>query len=114
MTLMASSRPLPGALRRKVIRRAKNSCEYCRVPQALCHDPFEMDHIVPRAKRGVTIFENLALACSVCNAGKLDRTAATDPGSGRRVKLYNPRTQDWADHFEWSDDYGTIIGRSPT
>jgi 5-methylcytosine-specific restriction endonuclease McrA len=111
---MARSRAVPAALRRRVIRRARNACEYCRMPQALCHDPFEMDHIVPQGKGGPTTYANLALACSVCNAGKLDRTRATDPDTGRRVKLFNPRSQRWADHFRWSDDFGSIIGRTPT
>ena len=73
-----------------------------------------MDHIVPQGKGGPTTYENLALACSVCNAGKLDRTSAIDPVTGRRAKLFNHRTQRWADHFRWSDDFGAILGRTPT
>jgi 5-methylcytosine-specific restriction endonuclease McrA len=73
-----------------------------------------MDHIVPQGKGGRTTFANLCLACSVCNAGKLDRISAPDPDSGRRVKLFNPRTQRWADHFGWSQDFTTIVGLSPT
>jgi 5-methylcytosine-specific restriction endonuclease McrA len=111
---MARSRPVPAALRHRVIRRAKNACEYCQVPQVLCHDMLEMDHIIPQGKGGPTTYENLALACSVCNAGKLDRTSATDPNTGLGVKLFNPRSQRWADHFRWSDEFGTILGRTPT
>jgi hypothetical protein len=111
---MTRSRPVQAALRRRVIRRATNLCEYCRAPQVLCHDPFEMDHVIPQAERGATTYENLALACSVCNAGKLDQTGATDPDTGRRVKLFNPRSQQWAEHFQWSEDHGTVIGRTPT
>jgi len=50
--------------------------------------------------------------CAFCNNAKRDRISATDPLTGRRVRLYHPRVQDWNDHFRWSDDLGTIVGRT--
>lgn len=37
-----------------------------------------------------------------------------DPGSGENVSLFNPRTQDWSDHFEWVDDGVQVLGKTPT
>jgi hypothetical protein len=28
--------------------------------------------------------------------------------------MFNPRIQKWNEHFEWSDDYTRIIGKTPT
>jgi hypothetical protein len=69
-----------------------------------------MDHIVPRAKGGSSNFKNLGLACSVCNNGKRAHTRASDPDTGRQVRLFNPRKDRWSRHFHWSKDFGTIIG----
>lgn len=33
-----------------------------------------------------------------------------DPLTGRRVKLFNPRRQQWTRHFTWSADGARIIG----
>ncbi|MCU0238887.1 MAG: hypothetical protein MUC29_05555, partial [Pyrinomonadaceae bacterium] len=29
------------------------------------------------------------------------------------VPLFNPRTQIWSEHFEWSENYTQIIGKTP-
>ena len=61
---------VPSNLRRYVVERAVSLCEYCRLRQDLCPEPFEVDHIIPRAASGLTILENLCLACPVCNNAK--------------------------------------------
>jgi hypothetical protein len=53
------------------------------------------------------------LACSSCNSHKHARTEAIDAASGETVPLYNPRHQDWSDHFTWSEDGTHIIGLTP-
>lgn len=30
------------------------------------------------------------------------------------AQLYNPRTDIWAEHFKWDDDFIEILGISPT
>jgi len=35
-----------------------------------------------------------------------------DPLSGRRVRLFNPRRQQWKRHFRWSEDGTLIIGQT--
>jgi hypothetical protein len=74
---------------------------------------FHLDHITPRSAGGQTIIENLCLACSHCNIAKRDRTAATDPRTGKRVPLYNPRTDVWEEHFRWSRAWKNLLGRTP-
>ena len=45
---------------------------------------------------------NMALACPHCNARKWAHFDGEDPVSGQQVALFNPRTQRWKDHFQWS------------
>jgi len=45
---------------------------------------------------------NMALACPHCNARKWAHVDGEDPVSGQRVALFNPRTQRWEEHFQWS------------
>jgi hypothetical protein len=50
----------------------------------------------------------------MCNNFKGTQTHALDPLTGRRVRLFNPRTQRWSRHFHWSADGTQIIGRTAT
>jgi hypothetical protein len=52
--------------------------------------------------------ENLALSCSFCNQAKGSDIASIDPESGDTVRLYNPRIDDWADHFLFEVKSGVI------
>ena len=73
----------------------------------------EIDHIIPEARGGTSVEENLWLACPMCNSHKADRQEALDPESRAMVALFNPRAERWEEHFEWIED-GTIIqGKSP-
>jgi hypothetical protein len=72
----------------------------------------EVDHLIPRSKGGGDDESNLWLACRDCNRSKGAQTAGVDPISGETVALFNPRTQRWAEHFQWSSDGTRIIGRT--
>jgi hypothetical protein len=63
---------------------------------------FPVDHVIPQSQGGRTVLENLALACSSCNARKWVHQDKVDPRTGKSVPLFNPRAQVWADHFRWS------------
>ena len=89
-------------LRDMVVRRASNRCEYCQLPAQLQVGGFEVDHILPRSQGGQTDLANLALACPHCNAYKWAYIDGEDPVSGQTITLFNPRTQTWEDHFQWS------------
>jgi hypothetical protein len=97
---------------RQVIRRAGERCEYCRMHQSLQGATFHIEHITPRAAGGSDELDNLGLACPSCNLSKSDRRTATDPDTGQDLPLFHPRTDRWADHFDWA---GTeLVGRTPT
>lgn len=60
-------------LRFRVLQRDNFKCKICGKSPA--NDPsiiLHVDHIIPWAKEGETIFENLQTLCSKCNLGKSD------------------------------------------
>lgn len=92
---------MPQRLRRLVLKRAAERCEYCGLSQAGQEATFHIDHVMPRSAGGGTTEDNLALACVSCSLRKESRRSAVDPLTGRRVPLFNPRRQRWSDHFRW-------------
>ena len=100
-------------LRNYVEERAKGYCEYCLALSQFSPSNFEMEHIQPEVKDGETIDENLALACRRCNGLKFTKTQHTDPISKEIVDLYNPRKDNWHDHFHWNDDEALMVGKTP-
>lgn len=104
---------IPAELRRQVREDAGHQCGYCLSNEALTGIPHSIDHIVPRAAGGVTERENLWLACRPCNEFKGAKTHATDPESDETVPLFNPRQQDWHEHFASSSDGTRILGLTP-
>ncbi len=61
---------MKSALAKLVRERARNCCEYCRLPEALSSIPFEFDHIIAIKHSGETESNNLALSCFYCNSSK--------------------------------------------
>jgi hypothetical protein len=104
---------IPAALQRRVRRRARERCEYCRLAQAMQEATFHVDHVEPHGAGGPTQFENLALACVSCSLRKGARREATDPVSREVVRLFNPRTDDWTASFE-PRPTGELAGRTPS
>jgi 5-methylcytosine-specific restriction endonuclease McrA len=94
-------RRVPFKLAERIRERAGHACEYCRLPQSLQEARFNLDHIVPLARGGLTTFENLALACVTCSLKKAARTHARDPLTLKRALLFHPRRDRWSDHFRW-------------
>ncbi len=102
---------LPAALRRLVVKRAGNRCEFCLIHQDDVPQQHEIDHLVARKHSGQTVAENLALTCLPCNRHKGSDQTAIDPETQTLVPLFNPRVQAWADHFMLVD--ARIIGLTP-
>jgi hypothetical protein len=96
------------ALRREVIRRAGNRCEYCRIHQDDTASRHQVDHVIAEKHGGQTDLDNLALSCLLCNRRKSSDIGAIDPESGQFVRLFDPRTQAWSDHFQFVAD--RIVG----
>jgi hypothetical protein len=61
---------IPAALRRLVVQRVENRCEYCKLSQAGQTATFHIDHVTPVAAGGPTTADNLALACVACSLHK--------------------------------------------
>jgi 5-methylcytosine-specific restriction endonuclease McrA len=103
---------VPAALRRLVIERAGARCEYCLYPQGIGFWSFEMEHIVSEKHGGSTTEENLALACPFCNRAKGTDLGSLDPETGLLTPFFNPRTQQWRDHFALKPE-GQILPQTP-
>ena len=54
--------------RRAVFARDGWACQYCGAPAE------NLDHVLPRSRGGLHVWENVVAACRRCNAKKMDRT----------------------------------------
>lgn len=95
-----------------IAARARDRCEYCGMHQSLQGATFHVEHIIPKARGGSSASDNFAWACPGCNLRKSDRTHVPDPMSDSVAPLFNPREQEWGDHFGW--DGTRLIGKTPT
>jgi hypothetical protein len=105
---------IPRELRTLVIERARHQCEYCQKPDDRELNPHrhEVDHVLAEKHGGYTEAENLAYACFHCNRYKGTDIASLDPQTQELVRLFHPRTQRWADHFQLTAD-GNIHAHTP-
>ncbi len=102
------------ALEQLVWRRADSRCEYCQLPQAASPLPHAIDHIIARQHHGPTEAGNLALACFFCNSYKGPNIAGLNLRTGRMVRLFHPRKDQWNRHLAWEGPSlvgGTVTGR---
>jgi len=106
----------PGYIARVVRERirgeARNRCGYCLTPQTLAYDTLEIDHIIPEATGGGNEPNNLWLACRSCNRHKGTQIDSRDPLTNQLVRLFDPRRENWRDHFTWSEDGCIVIGQT--
>lgn len=102
---------IPVALRRLVEERANQCCEYCQLPAGVSFFPHEVDHVIAEKHGGLTDADNLAFACWRCNRHKGSDLGSFDPQTGAFSFLFNPRTQQWAEHFGFEGI--TLIGLTP-
>jgi 5-methylcytosine-specific restriction endonuclease McrA len=80
----------PKFCRRSILLRDHFRCQYCGV--RFESKDLTFDHVVPRAKGGTTVWENILTACVPCNTAKRSRPAnwSGKKGSGLRP-LKEPR-----------------------
>ena len=102
---------IPVALRRLVEERAKYRCEYCLLPANLSFFPHEIDHIIAEKHGGKTEANNLAYTCWRCNRYKGTDLGSFDPQTGDFCFLFNPRTQQWIEHFAVNNFH--MLGLTP-
>ena len=96
---------------RRVWRHAGDRCEYCLIPQFAFPLPFQIDHILAEKHGGESVDENLALACPHCNRFKGPNIAGLDPDTKALTRLFNPRIDAWANHFQF--DGPRLKGKTP-
>jgi hypothetical protein len=99
-------------IRQQVRNRATGRCEYCHLPDSATIVHFQVEHIIPIKHHGSSELDNLAWACLQCNAAKGSNLAAYDPDTAELTPLFNPRQQQWVDHFELQD--AVIVGKTST
>ena len=102
------------ATRELVWLRARDRCEYCRIPQqATPFFRFHVEHIIAKQHVGETDDPaRLALACNRCNAYKGPNLSSIDPETQEIVPLFNPRHGSWDAHFSLHG--GNVVGITPT
>jgi hypothetical protein len=108
-----SKQHIPAATRRRVAEAAHFRCGYCQTTQKVIGPLLEIDHIIPEALGGTHDENNLFLSCPMCNSHKRDQVEAPDPQTGASVSLFNPRLDNWPDHFEWQEGGTVVVGRTP-
>lgn len=98
---------IPTELRRLVVARAGDCCEYCRIGQSSRVIDFAVDHIIAEKHGGPTEADNLCLSCYWCNSHKGSDISSVDwDATGEVMPLFHPRKHHWADHFRL---HGAII-----
>ncbi len=95
-----------------VAQRAGHRCEYCHAPEVVFNFPFEVEHIIPVSVGGTDNQTNLALACRSCNLRKAAHTTGLDPSSQTIIRLFNPPSDLWNEHFEVDLETGIMAGLS--
>lgn len=60
--------PIPAGMRWDVLARYDHTCAYCGKRTHAAQ--LELDHAIPVAEGGLTIADNLVVACVLCNRGK--------------------------------------------
>ena len=74
--------------RRAIMARDGHSCKYCGAPAD------SIDHVLPKSRGGMHVWENVAAACRTCNLRKRDRTPE-EAGMPLVAKPYVPRESSW-------------------
>ena len=71
-----------------------------------------MEHLLPQSLGGTDEVDNLALACSRCNSRRYNFMTGIDPEMEMEVTLFNPRQQQWLEHYVWSVNRLQIVGKT--
>jgi hypothetical protein len=105
-------------LRHFVATRAEYLCEYCLIHEDDTFVGCQVDHIISVKHGGSTDADNLAYACAPCNRQKGSDVGSILWRTGEFIRFYNPRIDQWADHFRLDDviikpltDIGEVTAR---
>lgn len=98
--------------RQETYERSGGCCEYCRRSTDVRFAKFEIDHIISLKYGGEDSSDNLCVACAPCNRHKGAEVAAIDSLTGEATRLFNPRLQNWDEHFQIESD-ASLSGLTP-
>ena len=104
------NRYIPDSLKKQVIERANYRCEYCLQPDLFAYIAHQIDHIISIKHGGQNNLDNLAYACFQCNINKGSDIGTMLLPDRIFIRLFNPREDDWHDHFEI--DNGVIYAKT--
>jgi len=93
-----------------LLAQAAYRCEYCR--KLLTDQTYQLDHIWPESRNGLSLLRNFAVSCQRCNNNKAAHVEWIDPLSGSTHPLFNPRSMKWEAHFRKT--HTEVVGVSPT
>ena len=94
------SRYISEAMRVTVAERAEFRCEYCRRYESDSFIKFQIEHIISLKHGGLSVLENLAYACPLCNSNKGSDIGTILHDEETFVRFFHPRKHNWFDHFE--------------
>ncbi|HEY3241920.1 MAG TPA: HNH endonuclease [Phycisphaerae bacterium] len=98
-------------LRQFIRARAGRRCEYCHLPDGAAPAAvFHVEHIVARQHGGSDADDNQCWSCHRCNLCKGPNLSGRDPLTGKIVRLFDPRRQQWGRHFAWHGP--VLVGRT--
>jgi 5-methylcytosine-specific restriction endonuclease McrA len=60
--------------RRMLFKRDENTCQYCN--KEFSTEELTIDHVHPRSKGGITVWDNCVACCIACNTKKASKTLA--------------------------------------
>jgi hypothetical protein len=98
--MLSVNRYIDAELRRFVAERAGYCCEYCLLHVNDTYLGCEIDHIISLKHGGKAETDNLAYSCVFCNRHKGSDIGSLIIGIDEFIRFYNPRKDQWAEHFE--------------
>ena len=89
---------LPKPTRKNLMLRDRSCCQFCG--KKYSSNMLTMDHVKPKSRGGLTVWENIVLACKKCNSTKDNRT----PEEANMPLLSKPKIPKWIELAESAID----------
>ncbi len=94
-------------LRRIVLERSGDRCEYCLIHSDDTIYGCQVDHVIAEKHFGETASNNLALACVFCNRSKGSDIGSNATSTCEFTRFFNPRSDRWNEHFRF-DQFNVV------
>lgn len=94
------------SIRKQISARANLACEYCLIHEDDTYFGCQIDHIISIKHGGSNEVDNLAYSYVFCNRHKGSDIGSIILNSDRFIRFYNPRLDQWNQHFQLN---GSVI-----